>query len=175
MHQINYPTKQISRTWLLHNQLERGFYQTKHPLFFVSKIATAPQLRRLWRHIRDCLADHLFVKIYDMTPAVTANVHCTSERLAGILITIMTAQKRTSRNGQTNRHIAEHHLLTNQTIYWDYTFDNTKPTIFNDWFLTTSLQVDYIWQMDLFYFDMAHETNGTNYTDLLQPTNANDS
>ena len=87
----------------------------------------------------------------------------------------MTAQKRTSRNGQTNRHIAEHHLLTNQTIYWDYIFDNTKPTIFNDWFLTTSLQVDYIWQMDLFYFDMAHETNGTNYTDLLQPTNANDS
>ena len=54
-------------------------------------------------------------------------------------------------------------------------FDNTKPTIFNDWFLTTSLQIDYIWQMDSFYFDMAHETNGTNYTDLLQPTNANDS
>lgn len=87
----------------------------------------------------------------------------------------MTAQKRTSRNGQTNRHIAGHHLLTNQTIYLDYIFDNTKPTIFNDWFLTTSLQADYIWQMDSFYFDMAHETNGTNYTDLLQTTNANDS
>lgn len=29
--------------------------------------------------------------------------------------------------------------------------------------------------MDSFYSDMAHETNGTNYTDLLQPTNANDS
>ena len=67
-----------------------------------------------------------------MTRAVTENVHSTSERLAGILITIMTAQKRTSRNGQTNRHIVEHHLLTNQTIYLDYIFDNTKPTIFND-------------------------------------------
>ena len=54
---------------------------------------------------------------------ITANVHCTSERLAGILIKILTAQKRTSRNGQTNRHIAEHHLHTNQTIYQGYIFD----------------------------------------------------